>query len=181
MKRLYNFLVILLIPALAIAQSDMTKSPQDAERGPIIDNISADIGNTSNRQDANQSVQSIGSSSGQQGQGSQSSGAQSGENGAQRLQSETTSRSNDDSSPIERIRQSLRFYPNPAVSELNVELGSEYEVRIALLNVLGQEIFSTEGDMDRVKIYLSDFPRGAYFLTIQYQGQVVVNRIELVQ
>ena len=180
MKRLYYLLALLILPTLAIAQTDMAKSPLQPDKGPIIDNISA---NNNNGQEpdkvAPKGAMSI-YNGGQNFEDSDQQGApQDGSTTSQTKGDEGSTRLAESQTPIEQIKYNMRFFPNPSVNELNVELGDVYEVKVSLLNVLGQEVFSKSGELDHVKIFVYDMPRGTYFLTIQYQGDVVVKRIEL--
>lgn len=179
MKRLYYLLALLTLPALVFAQTDMAKMALQPDKGPIIDNISA---NTNDAQKADQVVsQSIltRDNDGENHNDGEIGGAQAGSSNGQPEVDDRSTRMVESQTPIEQIKYNMRFFPNPSVNELNVELGDVYEVKISLLNVLGQEVFSKTGELDHVKILVSDMPRGTYFLTVQYQGDVVVKRIEL--
>lgn len=181
MKRLYYLTLLLTLPLLGIAQTDMAKMALQPDRGPIIDNISANVGTTvpKTNEAVNQTIQSHDSEGNEAG--SHTGGAQVGEQDGQVVVDERSTRVIEDDleSTLDYIKNQLRFFPNPTVNQLNVDLGDEYEVTISLMNVLGQEVYSTEGLQESITIPVSDLPRGTYFLTVQYQGEVIVKRIEL--
>lgn len=69
---------------------------------------------------------------------------------------------------IENIHQA-KIYPNPAVEELNIELinYNEDEIKIEVLNVIGQNIYKIKNVMQKMQIDTKYFAKGIYFLKIE--------------
>ena len=79
------------------------------------------------------------------------------------------------------VKKNMRFYPNPAYNDLNVDLGQLVNVEVRLMNVIGQEVYLNKGEFDKITIDVSDFPKGSYFLSIKLGKENIVKRIEIVK
>lgn len=67
-----------------------------------------------------------------------------------------------------RSLQSLVIYPNPASSQLNIEVNnlSSYPQKAELYNVLGEKMMEATLHYNKFSFNVSDFAEGAYFLKI---------------
>jgi hypothetical protein len=62
----------------------------------------------------------------------------------------------------------LSLYPNPTNGILNIELPKEDKSSIAVFNLLGKVIYSSDGsDTDKVSINLTNEPKGIYIIRIK--------------
>ena len=77
------------------------------------------------------------------------------------------------------VKRNLKFYPNPAINDLTLELGTTAFVEISLVNILGQVVYTTTGEFSRLTIAVNDYPEGSYFLSIKIGKEVIVKRIEI--
>jgi len=59
--------------------------------------------------------------------------------------------------------ESLKVYPNPVQTNLNIVLNNTVQ-RVSLYNVFGQEILSFDNPSPHLKLDVSDFPDGIYFV-----------------
>ena len=72
---------------------------------------------------------------------------------------------------------SLSIAPNPTRSRLSIENPKGENLQVQVLNELGQLLFrdtvsGTNGDID-----LSSYPKGMYFLIIEYSGQRFTEKV----
>jgi len=72
----------------------------------------------------------------------------------------------------------ITIYPNPAKSQLNLEieeLTSEESVTLSVFNSLGQEIESSDisKGMKIISINIEGYPKGIYFIRLQNKEQVI--------
>jgi hypothetical protein len=74
----------------------------------------------------------------------------------------------------------IEIYPNPVRERLNVDLKQEMDVRISLLNILGQEVYAEQGEMSQFSLYVRDYKSGIYFLNIQAGEERMVRKVKLV-
>lgn len=177
MKRLL-LLPLLFATVLVLGQTNMQSSVMDSPKGPIIDNINGNSG-TSKEVIKISNTSTLEHTSGLDvgGIGTANSSQQSQQADIKAhvsLQGALVA-----NSPMEDLKLNLRFYPNPAINQLTIELGGQYEVAIALMNVLGQQVYHRQGKMEKATISVSDFPVGSYFLIVMLDGDRLVKRIEV--
>lgn len=182
MKRIFYSLAVLLLFGLALqAQNDnLAKGPDIIIRGPIIDNINANTGTLSAIKRFVGSVDNIDYYDGVDDTSIE---------GEQALAPNETSNAQDnvwskesagvDAETVSQIDRDMRFYPNPAISALNVELGGRYQVSIGLVNMLGQEVLRQEGEMDQLRLDVSNLQPGFYLLHVRIGQESIVKRIEI--
>ena len=67
-----------------------------------------------------------------------------------------------------RSLEDLVIYPNPAVTQLNVEINNltNYPDRVELVDVLGRKMLETHPQSNRFSLDVSDFAQGIYYLRI---------------
>ncbi len=69
---------------------------------------------------------------------------------------------------FENNNTELNVYPNPAQSEVNVQIPSTYEsARIRLYDILGKKVLESTVSQERSKIDISTFSKGLYLLKIE--------------
>lgn len=75
----------------------------------------------------------------------------------------------------------IQVYPNPAQQIFNVEVRDLGHVQLALINAMGQIVWSGESENGKKSIVVENFARGVYFLNIQdlKTGDKVVKKINL--
>ena len=83
---------------------------------------------------------------------------------------------------IELDKKELSIYPNPFHDELKVVLDCKEkgEAKIIIYSITGQTIYEKNFDVDAgtnvLKIRL-DVPSGAYVMSVQLDGKVMLNKI----
>lgn len=175
MKRLL-LLPLLLVTELVSGQTDMQNSIMDSPKGPIIDNINGNSGMSMEvLKGGNMAAEHT---AGDGGGANSDISAQRGQN--PQIGTELNLQDIlEAGAPMEDLKNNLRFYPNPAINQLTIDLGGEYEVSILLMNVLGQQVYHRQGKLEKATIAVSDFPVGSYFLTVMMDGERLVKRIEI--
>jgi Secretion system C-terminal sorting domain len=178
MKKLYFLLFTLSVfTAQLIAQTDGITSPEDVGKGPVIDNISADIKFDAGVNVDGSNATSFGSSVFDD-DGKSSTVAVNAENLSDLRIIEQLDNNGELAAIVDDIRSNMKFYPNPVVNDLNVDLGIEINIQISIMNIIGQEMFSFSGSFQEIIINMSDYPVGSYFLKIRIGSEIIVKRIE---
>jgi Secretion system C-terminal sorting domain len=176
-KRYFLFFTLSVFTLQIIAQTDAITSPEDVGKGPVIDNISADI-----KFDAGVNVD--GSNSTSFGNtvfdddGRSSTVVVSAENLSDLRIIEQLDNNGELTAIVDDIRSNMKFYPNPVINDLNVDLGVEVNSEVSIMNIIGQEMFSFSGSLQEIVINMSDYPVGSYFLKIRIGSEMIVKRIE---
>jgi len=81
---------------------------------------------------------------------------------------------------VEEVKSNLRIYPIPAVTELNIDLGRDVNAELSIMNIIGQDVYNeTLKDIRRVRINVSDYPQGSYFVMIKLNGQLITKRVQI--
>ncbi|MEN0047224.1 MAG: T9SS-dependent M36 family metallopeptidase [Bacteroidota bacterium] len=77
------------------------------------------------------------------------------------------------------IFNTLRAYPNPTNSELNVQLNLSAEGNLRLIDMVGRTVFevAVRDGRSSQTINVSDLPSGVYFLELRSEGAVQVEKI----
>lgn len=70
----------------------------------------------------------------------------------------------------------LRFYPNPAISYVNVDVpkGFDKGFTLQVYNFLGKKVHETKNPVQRVSINLNDYNRGMYIYQLRDQSGKIV-------
>ncbi|MFB0924906.1 MAG: T9SS type A sorting domain-containing protein, partial [Vicingaceae bacterium] len=73
---------------------------------------------------------------------------------------------------VETEISTIKLYPNPANDELNVDLGDNviYGATMQVYDVIGKVMFSQNVSQKTLKINISKFPSGMYFVIYSNQG-----------
>lgn len=63
----------------------------------------------------------------------------------------------------------VRFFPNPAVSEINFEFqkGFDKYASLQIYNFIGKKVFDTQTTSPKINISLTDFYRGVYIYQLR--------------
>lgn len=64
------------------------------------------------------------------------------------------------------INQDQLIYPNPAKDEVTVDIGRETNCTIRVFNLQGEAIFKTITNERQIKIDVSNYPLGIYFIVV---------------
>jgi len=67
---------------------------------------------------------------------------------------------------IDFLTTEVNVYPNPASTQLNVEIDMSGDYTVSLTNINGQMVFTQANVVDDLQIDISDFTKGLYFITI---------------
>ena len=73
---------------------------------------------------------------------------------------------------LENTQESVRLYPNPAVSEVNLELNQEGNYQLLLMDLTGKVITNFDCQAGTQTISLNGVARGMYSLTIYRDGKL---------
>ncbi len=72
----------------------------------------------------------------------------------------------------------LKIFPNPNNGIFNLEISNVKEIfNIDIINNIGQTILKKEYNSSSINIDISEFPRGIYFVKIENNSNVLVNKI----
>ena len=74
--------------------------------------------------------------------------------------------SSDTAVGIDFLTTEVNVYPNPASTQLNVEIDMSGDYTVSLTNINGQMVFTQANVVDDLQIDISDFTQGLYFITI---------------
>ena len=83
--------------------------------------------------------------------------------------------------------ESIRTYPNPTNGEFNLEISSlrEDNVRVMLVNpqgkIVSKELINASKGLQNIKIDVSDFNPGLYFLHVISEDQKFVEKVLVIQ
>ena len=84
-------------------------------------------------------------------------------------------------SGISDLENHISIYPNPSNGEININHVNAFET-ITIISALGNELLKLDGRLfsnDKIKIDLSDFNKGIYFLQIKQNNHIMNYRIVL--
>ncbi len=90
----------------------------------------------------------------------------------------TAAQAQGDSSPLPGKDKSVKFYPNPATTQITFDLQGNYQpgLSIAIYSFLGKKMLETRPVSDKTNIPLSNFNRGMYiFYLTDSKGKVIEN------
>jgi len=82
---------------------------------------------------------------------------------------------------IEKLKK-ISLAPNPTtdIAILDMEFSENIDLKVEVLNVMGQIIFETNKDNtteERIDINMSDFASGIYFVRVSVDNQTVVKKL----
>jgi len=81
--------------------------------------------------------------------------------------------SSDTAAGIDFLTTEVNVYPNPASTQLNVEIDMSGDYTVSLTNINGQMVFTQANVVDDLQIDISDFTKGLYFITIRDNDEVL--------
>ena len=78
----------------------------------------------------------------------------------------------------------FQAFPNPASSELTIQYQSQKPVKITLQNLVGKQIAELpagkgSSGLQRLKVDVSNYPKGVYLLKLETEGQAVFRKLIL--
>jgi hypothetical protein len=82
----------------------------------------------------------------------------------------------DDMTIIINSFSDINIYPNPVKSVLNISFGRQSNnTKLSILNMLGQEVFSStiENDVPKQSFDISKLPAGTYLVRIKYENKTI--------
>lgn len=179
------FTLLFVLPALIVsAQVDgQSRMPEFMDRGPIIDNINANAGSlTQSGAFVGELTPVNGLTDGTSVYGTFADMGSGNRMNERSLPMDNLAGESDDAAKaIAAINRDMRFYPNPAVTQLQVDMGNTYMVQVNLVSVMGQEVFHFEGEARMLPIDVSRCPQGTYLLTIAIGKEIIVKRVQVVK
>ncbi|MEO8413664.1 MAG: T9SS type A sorting domain-containing protein [Ginsengibacter sp.] len=74
------------------------------------------------------------------------------------------------------VQQTVKFYPNPAVSSINFEFKGDYDKSYSLLiyNFIGKKIIELKATEKKITLSLTDFYRGVYIFQLRNAQGIIV-------
>lgn len=81
------------------------------------------------------------------------------------------------SSVTEYENPSIVTYPNPAKEDLNILIDQTQVTAVSILNILGTEVFQTQTITGNLKINVSDWAEGVYFVQFKGENRIGTKRI----
>ncbi len=77
-------------------------------------------------------------------------------------------------------KKELKVYPNPTDGQLTIELPKQKAYTLSLANVLGKRVFVRNAETEeKIKLDVTNFPKGIYFLSISDNSEVNTLKIEI--
>lgn len=73
----------------------------------------------------------------------------------------------------------LSIYPNPATNYVVIEFDGKLVGKVILMNLVGQQMISTEINSSNLRLDLSAIPEGVYFLSIETATERVAKKIKV--
>jgi len=74
--------------------------------------------------------------------------------------------------------QKLSVYPDPATNNITIETsGTTKESVLAIVNVAGQELFTSQITRPRTQLDITSLPAGVYFLRLTSEKTMAVGKI----
>ena len=71
----------------------------------------------------------------------------------------------------------VRIYPNPAKDVLHVDLGTQANATIRIMNVQGQEMFTRKLSGQNNMLDISNLSRGLYFVQMEMDGKRICKKL----
>lgn len=164
-KTLYSLIVMSLFTLGARGQGAEDPS---GPRKPIIDNISAGgtVVGTTNMQ----ALQVASDNDGDQNPGNSNNSVGSGQHMAGQVSGSQSGIPLDDK---------LRMYPIPASTELTIDLGFDATATVTVFNIIGRTVYNGTSETRSVKIDVSGFTPGTYFVKVECNGEVITRKIQV--
>ena len=162
-----------------LAQNNFSGDPEEGDKGPVIDNINADVKLSSGvdkRSEAGNAYNNRGFDD--DGSTVTPDGNNADLNYSDFKMFDGTHKTLDGDELVRQVRERMNIYPVPVTRELTIDLGIEVHARIRLVNIIGQEILNLESTNQEWRIDMIDYPAGTYFLSIEIENDVIVKRIE---
>ena len=82
---------------------------------------------------------------------------------------------------LDFVNNEIKIYPNPAKDKLIVQFENYQEIKLNLLNILGQEIYNQKISGEKTEISLSEFSDGIYFLIVETEKGIFRKKIFIVR
>lgn len=73
--------------------------------------------------------------------------------------------------------ESLSIFPNPAQNQLTIAMDSDEEVHVQFIDFSGKVVFEKDYMQREIKVDISDFAVGVYFVQVQYDNYVETRRL----
>ena len=76
----------------------------------------------------------------------------------------------------DNVQQTVKFYPNPAVSFINFEFKKDYDKSYTLLiyNFIGKKIIELKATEQKITLSVTDFYRGVYIFQLRNAQGIIV-------
>lgn len=78
---------------------------------------------------------------------------------------------------LDLLEEKISVFPNPTQNEIFVEHFSGNEISCRVVDILGKELFSTNGKDQKIKIDISQLQKGIYFLQINSNGKTLLKKV----
>lgn len=77
---------------------------------------------------------------------------------------------------IKEISNELSIYPNPTDGQLNVVLDDANIDNLTIINILGEVVYRVNPQTNKIRIDVSSFAVGTYFIRLDFEDQSVVRK-----
>ncbi|MFC2080008.1 T9SS type A sorting domain-containing protein [Bacteroidota bacterium] len=84
------------------------------------------------------------------------------------------------SNSVESFRSAFRMYPNPARDALDIEMGRAH-AEIGIYSITGKAVFNTVSENSKLRVDLSQFEAGIYFVSVKSGSEVLVRKLTIVR
>lgn len=74
---------------------------------------------------------------------------------------------------ISEHTESLKIYPNPFSTVINVEMKGYEELNIEVIDILGRRVYLNASKQEKLEIPTNNWNQGLYFITIKSDGKIV--------
>lgn len=71
----------------------------------------------------------------------------------------------------------FNIYPNPASGQINIELENVGQAKITLMDVLGNEVYSITSNSTLMKVDVSTYSKGIYFVKVESGNRISSEKI----
>lgn len=166
MKKLLYSLILIGLTAVG-AQAQVAEDPA-GPRKPVIDNISAGGVITGSLQIqvavVDEPIDDIDNGTSTTAQGGDIS-----------AKAQASNEGND----ATNVERDMRIYPVPASTTLTIDLGSEVTAQLSMVNVIGREVYQESTTSRTIRIDVSSFSPGTYFVTIKVGGDLITRKFQV--
>ena len=80
---------------------------------------------------------------------------------------------------VNEIANSSKLYPNPTTGKVNIEC--EGMTHVSVFNAVGQQVYDTDVDTDKLSVDMTQFPAGSYLVRIVTDKGVSTKHLNVIR